>query len=253
MNHSEILLIQRSVLGIIKRPGVTLMGLFMSLFFLVAYNAGIGGVGFLPQFSNGGYLAFLLPFCIISLGIGSTGGAGQSIFSDMSSGYFHRLRLTPAPAWVFVAAPIAADAVALVITSSVMLGLGLLFGVPLKYGIISFAGIILMSVLWGISISALSAALILKSGNPQGSQGVVMVFFSAMFITTSFMPYDLIETVWLKKALWFNPITYPLEGMRYLVNGKTQAFFVPAGFAVSGALAIASLVFACISAKKAVE
>lgn len=251
MNRPEFIIIRRAVAGIIRRPGVTLSGFGMSLFFLIMYTSGLGGVGFLPQFRPGGYLAFTLPFCIISLGIGSSGGAGQSIYRDMSSGYFHRLRLSPAPDWAFIAAPIAADAFALVITSSLFLGIGLLFGVPLAHGILSFAGIVLLSVLWGITISALSAGLIIKSGNPQASQGVVMIFFSAMFLTTSLLPYELISSVWLKKVLWFNPVTYPLEGMRQLIHGSFRSYFTIAGLAVSAAMAVAALLFALRSARTA--
>ncbi len=253
MSRPELILIKRAVYGVIRRPAVTLTGFSMSLFFLLIYNSGIGGIGFLPQFRDGGYLAFILPFCIISLGIGSSGGAGQSIFRDMSSGYFHRLRLSPSPGWAFIAAPIIADAFAITITSSAFLGIGILFGVPLAHGFVSFAGVILMSVLWGMTISALSAGLIIRSGNPQSSQGVVMIFFSVMFLTTSFLPYELITSVWLKKVLWFNPVTYPLEGMRQLIHGSFRTYFVPAGIAVTAAMAFASVLFALFSARKALE
>ena len=253
MNRPSMILIRRAVTGVIRRPSATITGFAMSMFFLVIYNAGLGGIGFLPQFSNGGYLAFILPFCVISLGIGSSGGAGQSILRDMSSGYFHRLRLSPGPGWAFIAAPIAADAFALTITSSLFLGAGLIFGVPLTHGIISFAGIILMSVMWGITISALSAALIIRSGNPQASQGIIMIFFSAMFLSTSFLPYELITSVWLKKVLWFNPVTYPLEGMRQLICGSFRGYFVSAGIAVTAAMALLSILFASYTARKAFE
>ena len=58
----------------------------MSLFFLLVYNAGIGGIGDMEAFGTGGYLSFVFPITIISLAMGSSSGAGQTLNADMQSG-----------------------------------------------------------------------------------------------------------------------------------------------------------------------
>ncbi len=65
--NSNILLIRRAIVKLIKQPSAPLMGFGMSLFFLIVYNAGIGGVGYLDIFEGKGYLSFLFPMTIISL------------------------------------------------------------------------------------------------------------------------------------------------------------------------------------------
>ena len=45
MNTANILLIERGIIKLIKNPSAPIMGFGMSLFFLLVYNAGIGGIG----------------------------------------------------------------------------------------------------------------------------------------------------------------------------------------------------------------
>lgn len=250
MNNPGILVVKRALRGIIKNPGVYLSGLGMSLFFVVVYNAGIGGIEFLPQFENGGYLAFILPVGIISLGFGSSGGAGQALYRDMQSGYFYRLYLSPVPRASFVFAPIFADAVAIMAETAIILAAGYMFGVPFSHGMLSVIALVSLSLLWGVMLSGFSVGLIIRSGNPQSSQMIVMIAFTLMFLSTTFLPYDMITAGWFKTVLWINPITYLLEGMRFLLSGSSKLMFFVIGATFSFAGALAAILFAVTSAKK---
>lgn len=106
---TNTLIIHRSILKLAKQPTAPLMGFAMSLFFLMVYNAGIGGIGHLEAFGEKGYLAFIFPITIISLGMGSSAGAGYTLHTDMQSGYFKRLYLSPVARRILVLAPILAD------------------------------------------------------------------------------------------------------------------------------------------------
>ena len=86
MNTANLLLINRGIFKLIKQPSAPIMGFAMSLFFLLVYNAGIGGIGSLDAFGEGGYLSFVFPITIISLAMGSSAGAGQTLNADMQSG-----------------------------------------------------------------------------------------------------------------------------------------------------------------------
>lgn len=245
-----MLLVSRAISRMLRRRVALLGGLGMSLFFLAVYSAGIGGVGFLPQFGGGGYLAFLLPMSLVSLAMGSAAGAGQSLHDDMVSGYFRRLYLSPVPRWTFVLAPISADAAATALGSLGILVAGLLFGVPLRFGVVSLAGLLLLSVLWGVTLSALSAGVMVRTGSPEGARIVTSAVFPLIFLSTTFMPRELITARWLRAASWANPVTYLLEGMRFLLAGTAPLEFFLIGLGLTAAAAIAALVFALTGARR---
>ncbi len=245
-----MLLIKRGVLRMLRRPFALLGGLGMSLFFLVVYNAGIGGVEFLPQFGGGGYLAFLLPMSLVSLAMGSAAGAGQSLHDDMASGYFRRLYLSPVRRWTFVVAPITADAVATALGSFGVVTAGLAFGVPLRFGIVSAAGLLLLSLLWGTTLSALSAGIMVRTGSPEGARIVTTAVFPLIFLSTTFMPRELITARWLLLVSRVNPVTYLLEGMRYLLAGTASVDFFLLGLGLTSAGALAAILFALTGTRR---
>lgn len=239
-----MLLVKRGVLRMLRRPVAPAGGLAMSLFFLLVYNAGISGIEFLPQFAGGGYLAFLLPMCLISLVMGSSAGAGQSLHDDMVSGYFRRLYLSPVRRWTFVGAPIVADAVATGIGALGVIVVGIVFGVPLQFGVASVAGLIVLTLLWAITLSALSAGVMVRTGSAEGARIVTTAVFPLIFLSTTFMPRELITANWLRVVSWGNPVTYLLEGMRYLLAGTAPVEFFLIGLGITSALAAGSLLFA---------
>lgn len=245
-----MLLVKRAILRMLRRPVALLGGLGMSLFFLAVYSAGIGGVDFLPQFGGGGYLAFLLPMSLVSLAMGSAAGTGQSLHDDMASGYFRRLYLSPVRRWTFVAAPITADAVATALGSVAILAAGLLFGVPVRFGAASVAGLLLLSLLWGVSLSALSAGVMVRTGSPEGARIVTSAVFPLIFLSTTFMPRELITAGWLRAVSWVNPVTYLLEGMRYLLAGTAPLEYFLLGLGLTSAGAAGALLFALTGSRR---
>lgn len=246
----KTLLINRAILKLIKQPSAPLMGFAMSLFFLIVYNAGIGGIGHLEVFGEGGYLAFIFPITIVSLAMGSSSGAGQTLNADMQSGYFKRLYLSPAPRWILVLAPMLADTLSSVVFSCLLLLLGLAFGLPLQFGLLSFAGVLLLSLLWALTLCGFSAGVMVRTGQHQSAAIVTNAVFPLLFLSTTFLPRELITAGWLLKVSWVNPVTYLLEANRYLLSGTSSFSFFMAGLLIMALAACASVAFALHSASK---
>lgn len=243
-------LVKRGIIRMLKKPFALAGGLGMSLFFLLVYQAGIGGIGYLPEFGGGGYLAFLLPMSLVSLAMGSAAGAGQSLHDDMSSGYFRRIYLSPVPRGFFIAAPIAADAAATLIGAAGVLAAGALFGVPFRFGLLSAAGLLSLAVMWGVILSAVSAGVMLRTGSAEGAKMVTSAVFPLIFLSTTFMPRELISAKWLLAVSWANPLTYMMEAMRFLLAGTASVQFFYAGAAFTLLGGAAALVFAFSGARK---
>ena len=188
MTAANILLIERGLIKLIKNPSAPLTGFGMSLFFLLVYNAGIGGIGTMEAFGKGGYLSFVFPITIISLAMGSSAGAGQTLNADMQSGYFRRLYLSPVPRWILVVAPMLADIISSMFFTILLIIIGAVFGVNFHFGILSVLGIILLSFLWALTLCGFSSGIMLRTGQHQSAAIVTNAVFPLLFLSTTFLP-----------------------------------------------------------------
>lgn len=250
MNAASVLLIRRGIMKLIKQPSAPIMGFGMSLFFLVVYNAGIGGVGNLDAFGAGGYLSFVFPIAIISLAMGSSAGAGQTLNADMQSGYFRRLYLSPAPRWILVVAPMLADTLSSLFFTMLLVAIAALFGVGFQFGWLSVLGILILSLLWSLTLCGFSAGIMLRTGQHQSAAIVTNAVFPLLFLSTTFLPRELITSKWLLAVSWANPVTYILEGNRYLLAGTSSATFFKMGLIITVITSFISVIFALKSAKR---
>jgi len=250
MNTASKLLIVRGITKLAKQPSSPLMGFGMSLFFLLVYNAGIGGIGSLDAFGEAGYLAFIFPITIISLAMGSSAGAGQTLNADMQSGYFKRLYLSPAPRWILVVAPMLADILSSFLFTGILLAIGAIFGMPFQYGAWSVLGVLLLSILWSVTLCGFSAGIMLRTGQHQTAAIVTNAVFPLLFLSTTFLPRELIDAKWLLTVSWGNPVTYILEANRYLLGGTSPAAFLWIAFLIFTLTSAISIAYALGSAKK---
>lgn len=249
MKIANTILIKRGLVKLVKQPSAPVMGFGMSLFFLLVYNAGIGGVGNLEAFGTGGYLSFVFPIAIISLAMGSSAGAGQTLNTDMQSGYFRRLYLSPAPRWVLVLSPMLADTLSSLVFTVLLIIIAAIFGVSFQFGILSVLGILVLSLLWSLTLCGFSAGIMLRTGQHQSAAIVTNAVFPLLFLSTTFLPRQLITSKWLLAVSWANPVTYILEGNRYLLAGTSSAKFFFLGLLITIVTSIVSVVFALKSAR----
>lgn len=250
MNAENILLIERGIVKLIKQPSAPIMGFGMSLFFLLVYNAGIGGIGSMEAFGAGGYLSFVFPIAIISLAMGSSSGAGQTLNADMQSGYFRRLYLSPVSRWILIVAPMLADTLSSLFFTTLLIIIGATFGVSFQFGMISALGILLLSFLWSLTLCGFSAGIMLRTGQHQTAAIVTNAVFPLLFLSTTFLPRELIKADWLLAVSWINPVTYILEGNRYLLAGTSSINFFYTGLILFTFTSVVSVAFALSSAKK---
>ena len=245
---TNTLIINRSIIKLAKQPTAPIMGFAMSLFFLLVYNAGIGGIGHLEAFGEKGYLAFIFPITIISLAMGSSSGAGQTLNADMQSGYFRRLYLSPVSRRMLVLAPMLADTLSSLVFTVILLVIGALFGLPFQFGVLSVAGILLLSLLWALTLCGFSAGIMLRTGQHQSAAIVTNAVFPLLFLSTTFLPRELISSQWLLTVSWANPVTYVLEANRYLLGGTSSQEFFLLGLLILTITTMASIIFALGSA-----
>lgn len=244
---------KRSVVTTLRNPFTFVPNLIISLFFLFVYQGGLSGISALPAFKGASYLAFILPVAVVSAAIGGAGGTGQSLVADLESGYFSRLLLTPASRLAIVLGPIIAGMLQLLVQTILIVIIALFMGLKVKTGIAGIAVLLLLAVGWGLAFAGYSVGIALRTKNAQAAQAGTFIFFPLLFLSTTFVPYDLISAGWLKVIALINPTTYIFDGMRaVLITGWTPGPLLK-GFLAVCIICVITISFAAVSAKKAVS
>lgn len=247
------LLTRRSVINTARTPFIWIPNIVISLFFLLVYQGGLSGIAQLPSFDGASYLAFIIPVSIVSGAIGGSGGAGQSLVSDLENGYFSRLLLTPTSRLAIVLGPIIGGMLQLLVQTLLILLVGLLMGLDIAAGIGGALVVIFLAAGFGLAFAGYSVGVALRTKNAQASQAGTFIFFPLLFLSTTFVPYELIEAQWMKMAATVNPTTYIFDGMRsVLIEGWEFWPLLRAVLVIVGICAI-TVTFAVVSAKQAVS
>lgn len=244
-------LTRRSLVASFRNPFVYVPNFILSLFFLFVYTSGIGAVAGLPGMDGVSYLAFILPVAVVSAAIGASSGAVDSLVKDMESGYFSRLILTPASRLAIILAPIVTGMIQLVIQTLLLILIAKLMGLEIHSGIGGLMLMVLLVMGIGLGFTGYAASIALAAKSSQAVNMGTMIFFPLLFLSTTFVPMDLIGGGWLRVAATVNPTTYVFDGMRALMIEGWMPSYVWYGLAVGFGSALVTIAFATFYARRA--
>jgi ABC-2 type transport system permease protein len=204
----------RSVRGVFREPEFFIPALIVPVFFFVV------NIGALQDFAQGtgvvvDFKAFQLPVAIIFAVTGVS--RASALVTDIQSGYFDRLLLTPVRRPMLLLGLMAADIMSIVMLTVPVLLLGLALGVSFVTGVLGMVVFIAYGALWGLAFAGFPYAIALKTGNPAAVNSSFILFFPFAFLTTSFLPQEAL-TGWLSTVATYNPVTYVLAGLRSLIT-----------------------------------
>lgn len=203
----------RALRAIPREPEAVIPAIIIPLFFFVV------NVGALSKISNfagvSDYKAFQIPVAIVFAVTGVS--RASALVTDIKSGYFDRLLMTPISRIALLLGLMIAD-LALVITLSIpVLILGMIVGVQFATGLAGMFAFLAISGLWGLAFTGFPYAIALKTGNPAAVNSSFLLFFPFSFLTTSFLPKEALNG-WLATAATYNPVTYLLDGLRAIIT-----------------------------------
>jgi ABC-2 type transport system permease protein len=230
----------------IRTPEVLVPALFIPLFFLVV-NVGQAArifPGSSTAFLHGqGYGAFQLPSSMLLAA--SFGSAALFLVEEIEGGYFDKLRASPVPRWSIVIGRLLAEGVKSLLIASVIVLLGLAFGVRIASGVLGFVLLILLTAGWAIVYSGFMQIIALKTRSAAATNSAGLVFFPLLFLTPNFVPRHLLTRP-MEIAATINPVTYVMEGMRSLVLERFHWETIGLGFLV---VAVAGVVMLALSVR----
>ena len=241
--HDFATIAGRAIRGIFREPEFFIPALITPVFFFIV------NVGALQDFAQSSgavddFKAFQLPVAIIFAVTGvSRAGA---LVTDIQSGYFDRLLLTPIRRPMLLLGLMAADIMSIILLTIPVLLLGLALGVSFETGVIGMVVFILYGALWGLAFAGFPYAIALKTGNPAAVNSSFILFFPFAFLTTSFLPEEAL-TGWLQTIAKYNPVTYVLDGLRSLITVGWDWDALAAGAAASLGLMVISFGLASLA------
>lgn len=234
----------RSLRALPREPEVLIPSLVIPIFFFAV------NVGTLQDFTQRGipgldYRAFQLPTAIVFAVTGVS--RANALVTDIQSGYFDRLMMTPIKRLALLLGMMAADFVQIILLSIPVIALGMAVGVRFETGILGMVVFLLMAGFWGLAFTGFPYAIALKTASAGAVGASFILFFPFAFLTTSALPMEAL-TGWLATVAKVNPMTYLLAGLRSLLYGGWQPAVLAQGIlsillvsVISMGLALAAL------------
>ena len=241
MTHA-LVLGRRALRETARTPEALVPTLFIPLFFLVV-NVGQSArifPGSTTDFLHGqGYGAFQLPSSMLLAA--SFGTAALFLVEEIEGGYFDKLRATPVHRSSIVLGRLLAEGVKTLAIASVLVLLGLVFGITIASGVLGFVLLVALTALWSVVYTGYMQVIALKTRSAAATNSAGLIFFPLLFLTPNLVPRDLLTRP-MEIAATFNPVTYLMEAMRSLILVDLHWETIGLGFlvvAVAGAVMLA--------------
>ncbi|HET7054955.1 MAG TPA: ABC transporter permease [Thermomicrobiales bacterium] len=208
----------RSLRALPREPELLIPSLVIPVFFFIV------NLGALQAFAERGipgldYRAFQLPTAIVFAVTGVS--RAHAVVTDIQSGYFDRLLMSPVRRLPLLLGMMAADFAQIIILSLPVIALGMIVGVRFETGLPGFLLFLLLSGCWGLAFTGFGYAIALKTGSAGAVNSSFILFFPFAFLTTATLPLEAL-TGWMASIARFNPMTYLLAGLRSLLYGGWQ-------------------------------
>ena len=219
----------RALRAIPREPEALVPALIIPLFFFVV---NVGSLSEISSFTGvEDFKAFQIPVAIVFAVTGVS--RASALVTDIQSGYFDRLLVSPVNRSSLLLGLMVADLVLVVALCLPVLALGLFLGVGFTSGPLGVLAFLLLAGLWGLAFTGFPYAIALRTGNPAAVNSSFLLFFPFAFLTTTFLPQEAL-TGWLAAVADYNPVTYLLAGLRSLISdGWVPSDLFPAVAAVA--------------------
>jgi len=206
---------RRTVRKYMRSPQLLVMHLVSAVIFLVLFRYIFGGaidLGPVP------YVDFLIPGMVLTSTLIAGTGTAIGVAEDRDQGFFDRLRSLPVPRVALPAGRVVGETVIVVWGAAVTAALGFLVGFDLHgtvgEALLGFA----LCVVCGFAFVWLFVCMGLAAGNAQGAQGISMLAYPLIFVSSAYVPVDTLPG-WMQWVAEHQPVTVMCNAVRSLALG----------------------------------
>ncbi|MBX5470783.1 MAG: ABC transporter permease [Thermoleophilaceae bacterium] len=211
------LIADRSVRRTLRQPALIVPTIVFPLFLLAVNASGLDAATKIPGFPTDSYLDFALTVTFMQGALFASTTAGTELASDIETGFFNRLQLTPLRGAAILVGQLAGAVLVALLGAVVYLVVGLAAGATVKAGVGGALFLLFLAVLIALGFGAVGSVMALRAGSAEAVQGLFPLLFVTFFLSSMNMPRNLIPVHWFRTVATWNPVSYLIEALRSLV------------------------------------
>lgn len=197
-------LLQRSIRNIRRLPSAFIPSIAMPLFQAIAFSGTFFAITQVPGFPTDRSINWYMPLAVI-MGSGFAGiGLGFAAIRDLETGFYDRLRMTPAPRLALITGPLLAALVRAVLVTTIVVIVSTLFGARLAHGPLGLVPLYVASVGIAATGGGWALGLAYRFRDMRAAAIMQLTFFLLIFLTEAQTPLTVMEG-WLETVARINP------------------------------------------------
>lgn len=207
-------------------PVVLVFGIVMPVIQLLLFGSLFENITKLPAFAAAypdvNYRAYIAPAIMLFTVFVGMANSTAALIVDLRTGYFDKLRTTPARPWQVIVARLLAEMTRVFGQGLLVLLLSLALGATVITGPLGALVMLLLAVFFSGCTAGLAVmALSMKTKSDQATQSAFPLFFVLLFLSTAFQAREAMPE-WLQTVVKYNPVNYLTEVLRELMIGVNE-------------------------------
>jgi len=205
----------RTLKQFVRTPQLIVVGALTSVMFLLIFRYVFGGA-----IATGpvAYVDFLIPGLAAAGAMFSGAGGAVGVATDAESGLFDRLRSLPIPRSAVLIGRSVADTALVGWAVFVTVVVGYLTGYRFHGSAVDAALAVVLCLVYGSAFTWPFIHMGLVGGNAQAAQGLSMLIFPFVFVSSAYVPVESMPG-WMQPIAEHQPVTYMVNSVRALSLG----------------------------------
>lgn len=252
------LMYTRNIRQFPRIPVVLVFGIVMPVIQLLLFGNLFSGVTELPAYKVNypgvDYQSYIVPAVLLFTIFVGMANSSAALIVDLRTGYFDKLRTTPARPWQIFTARMFAEMTRVALQGTLVLLIALAFGASVKTGLVGAVMMVVLATVFSACVAGLGVmALAMKTKSDQATQSAFPLFFVAMFLSTAFNAKEAITNTTLQHIIEWNPVDFLVRSLRELMIGVNDGGAMVAHYpwdkigVVLGAAAVAAVLFGLLN------
>jgi ABC-2 type transport system permease protein len=205
----------RTLRQFLRTPQLLVVGALTSIMFMLIFRYVFGGAIGTGDVS---YVDFLVPGLAAAGAMFSGTGAAVGVAEDTDSGLFDRLRSLPIPRSGVLFGRSLADTALVAWGLFITVAVGYATGFRFHGSAVDAVAAVALCVIYGAAFTWPFIYVGLIAGNGQAAQGMTMLAFPFVFVSSAYVPVDSMPG-WLQPVAEHQPITPMVGSVRALALG----------------------------------
>jgi ABC-2 type transport system permease protein len=211
------IVLTRELRPLSRDPFAIMFGMLQPLVFLGLYGPLLGGV---PGLGGDSPWQWFVPGILVMMGLFGTSVVGSYLLNEMVTGSHERLLVTPLNRSALLIGRALKEIVPLLVQAALIIAIAVAFPLGFRLYPLGVLYGLLLLVVFGIGLGALSYTLALAVKNREWMFWLVQqtLLFPLLLLSGMLLPLEL-GPEWLRVASRLNPLTYLVEAERALFSG----------------------------------